>query len=121
MQHLPLYLTAAMFVLIVVSAIGTYAAPAHGHDWYPGTCCHALVMQDGHVVEGDCGPADLIGQTAEGEILRQRQTGITVTIPPDFNRNYPNTHDDQYHICVRPEHPEYGPPYVYCRFPPAGM
>lgn len=115
----------ALLYAIIVGAFALViaCAVALAHDWYPPGCCHEIVMEDGRVVRGDCGPADLVAQTAAGTVLRQRQTGTLVTIPPDFPRGKikPNTHDDQYHVCVsRGDGYEVEPGYIYCVFEPSG-
>lgn len=106
-----------IFLLSLLALGATAAHKAWSHDWYPPGCCHEIKMADGTIVSGDCGPADLVGQTPEGTVLRQRQTGLVVTIPPNFpkDRIHPNTHDGQYHICVRTTDK-----YIYCVFDPAG-
>lgn len=110
----------AVILILLAWAFSSIKSPAAAHDWYPTDCCHELVMQNGTVVRGDCGVADLITQTAEGTVVRQRATGITVTIPPEFPRRK-NTEDGQYHICVsRGDGYETPPGHVYCFFEPAG-
>lgn len=116
---------------LMASIMLTLAAPiALAHDWYPPNCCHELKPIEGSKsFAGDCGVADVIGTTAAGIVLKQRQTGLVITIPPDFPKSkiHPNTHDDQYHVCaIAGGHgDEFGPssspsePYVYCLFEPA--
>lgn len=122
-NHLPEISPGALIFAATLLAMAIVAAQiAFAHDWYPPGCCHELVMEDGRVVKGDCGPADLIGSTAAGLILRQRGTGLTVTIPPDFPKNKikKNEHDSQWHICVsRGDGYETEPGYIYCIFEPS--
>lgn len=119
---LPTILSAAAVLASLIALTLALVPEAFGHDWYPMECCHELRRQENGTFMGDCGIADLVAQTPAGTVIRQRETGITVTIPPDFPKHKlrQNTHDSNYHVCVVANYAGGNEPYIYCLFEPSG-
>lgn len=130
---LVLAIIAFAIIMFVLVAAHHFIAPAHAHDWYPTECCHELQAIPGSTsFRGDCGVADVVGSTPAGIVLKQRETGLVVTIGPDFPKHkiHQNTHDTQWHVCAVPmialdgfeggtqTTPASNEPHVYCVFEP---
>ena len=66
------------------------------NHWYPVSCCS----------QQDCDEAEIIKETPEGRLVRQKKLGIQAVIPKDMVAQ--QSRDGKYHVCII-NTPETGP------------